>query len=269
MTLQGTLGLLGFGNMGAAIAAGLVHSGTVRAAQVAVFDVDNAKCAAAAALGAVVAVSPSALARASNVLILAVKPQTMDEALAQLKPGFAADKLAISIAAGVSIAYIQQRLGPDARVARVMPNTPALVGAGAAAIALSDTCSEADGNVARAIFDAVGISAMVAESDIDAVTALSGSGPAYFFYVVECLVRAAAAQGLSEEHAARLAAQTLLGAGRLLSESGESAAVLRERVTSKGGTTAAALKVFQEQGLERVLAAGVAAAAARSRELGK
>jgi len=269
VTLQGKLGFLGFGNMGGAILGGLLAARVTDAADVVVFDIDAGKCAAAKALGAAVASSPAELARMSDILLLAVKPQHMDDALAQMKPGFAPVTLVISIVAGVSIAHVQARLGTDARVVRVMPNTPALVGAGAAGIALSDTCTEADVSVARAIFEAVGVAVTVPEAALDAVTALSGSGPAYFFYIVECLVRAAVAEGLSETQAMRLAAQTLLGAGRLLMQSGEPASVLRERVTSKGGTTAAALKVFQEQGLDRVLAAGVASAAARSRELGK
>ena len=269
MEWQGTLGFLGFGNMGGAILGGLLNAGTLTPANAAVFDVDAGKCAAAAKLGVTVASSAAELAEKSDTILLAVKPQTMDEALAQLKPGFSSASRIISIAAGISIAYVHQRLGNDVRVVRVMPNTPALVGAGAAGLALCANCTEADAEAARTIFEAVGIAVMVPEEAIDGVTALSGSGPAYFFYMVECLVQAAVNEGLTEDQASRLAAQTLLGAGKLLAESGESAAVLRERVTSKGGTTAAALASFEEQGFAAVLGAGVAAAAARSRELGQ
>ncbi len=149
-----------------------------------------------------------------------------------------------------------------------MPNTPALVQAGAAGIALGANCGEEDATTVRAIFGAIGMAAVVEESDIDAVTALSGSGPAYFFYLVECLVKAGIAQGLSAEVATQLATQTLFGAGKLLVESGESAATLRQRVTSKGGTTEAALRQFEADGFETVVAAAVAAAAQRSKELG-
>ncbi len=269
MGWQGTLGFLGFGNMGGAILGGLLEAGTLSPDKAAVFDVDADKCRAAGRLGVKLAQSPADLARMSDTLLLAVKPQDMDEALVQLKPGFSPSTLVISIAAGVSIDNLRERLGSDIRAVRVMPNTPALVGAGAAGIALSEMCTEADAERARMIFEAIGIAVMVPEEAMDAVTALSGSGPAYFFYMVECLVRAGMAEGLGEAEAARLAGQTLLGAGRLLSESGERASVLRERVTSKGGTTAAALARFEEEGLERAVAAGVAAAAARSRELGK
>ena len=269
MELQGVLGFLGFGNMGSAIARGLINTNTIEANRIAAYDADMSKRPAIEALGAMWAESPAALAGMSRAIMLAVKPQTMAEALDQLKPGFSPGTLVISIAAGISIGWLQERLGAAARVIRVMPNTPAMVGAGAAGIAPSANCSEADAAVARAIFEAVGIADFVREQDIDAVTAVSGSGPAYFFYLVECLVRAGVAQGLDAATATRLAAQTALGAGRLLAESGEPPAVLRERVTSKGGTTAAALAQFYEKDLDAIIKAGVDAAAARSRELGK
>ncbi|HIJ65087.1 MAG TPA: pyrroline-5-carboxylate reductase [Candidatus Hydrogenedentes bacterium] len=269
MELAGPLGFLGYGNMGSAILAGLLEHGKLAAENLLIYDVDPAKAAAASDLGVQVAASAEDLARRCATLVLAVKPQTMAEALDQLEPGMSPEKLVISIAAGISIDYLQGRLGTAVRVIRVMPNTPALVSAGAAGIALSPNCTEKDAELAREIFGAVGIAETVPEPAIDAVTALSGSGPAYFFYMVECLIKAATAQGLPEHVATRLAGQTLLGAGRLLAESGEPAAILRERVTSKGGTTEAALKQFAADGFERVVAAAVDAAAARSRELGK
>ncbi len=268
-TLPGTLGFMGFGNMGSAILRGLIAAGAMRAENAYVYDVIPTKCMEAEGMGVKTVSTPEELARACDTLILAVKPQNMGEALDQLRPGIGSKTLAISIAAGISIGFIQERLGADTRVIRVMPNTPAMVNAGAAGFASSANCTEQDAAVARIIFGAVGIAESVDEPMIDAVTALSGSGPAYFFYVVECLVDAAVKHGLSTEQATRLAAQTLLGAGRLLKESGEPASVLRERVTSKGGTTAAALEAFRQGGLDKVLAAGVAAAAARSKELGK
>jgi len=269
MALSGTLGFLGFGNMGGAILQGLLGAGTTTADRVAVYDVLEEKCAAGAALGAAVAASPEALAQACDTLVVAVKPQNMAEALDQMKPGFEPKTLIVTIAAGISIGYIQERLGGEARVVRVMPNTPALVNAGAAGIAVSDNCSGDDAATACTIFEAVGIAETVPEALIDVVTALSGSGPAYFFCLVECLARAAAAHGMDEAQATRLAVQTALGAGRLMAESGESPVVLRERVTSKGGTTAAALESFCADGFDRVIAAGVDAAVARAKELGQ
>ncbi|HEO70470.1 MAG TPA: pyrroline-5-carboxylate reductase, partial [Candidatus Hydrogenedentes bacterium] len=231
MALEGTLGFLGFGNMGGAILRGLIQSGTLPAERAVVFDIEEGKCAAARDLGVAVAESEADLARRSDIVLLAVKPQTMNEALGNLKPGFTEKTLVISIAAGVSIAYLRERLGPQVRAIRVMPNTPAMVGAGAAAFAASDNAADTDRQAAQTIFGTIGIAVEAPEAAMDAVTALSGSGPAYFFYMVECLVRAAVREGLTEDQATRLAAQTALGAGRLLSESGESAAVLRERVT--------------------------------------
>ena len=179
------------------------------------------------------------------------------------------ETLVVSIAAGISIAYLRSCLGDKIRVARVMPNTPALAQAGAAGIALSENCTPADKEAVLTIFQAVGEAVLVAEEDIDAVTALSGSGPAYFFHMVECLIEAAKAEGLNESVATLLARQTLYGAGKLLHESPDSPGTLRQKVTSKGGTTEAALNAFAAEGFSKVIQAGVTAAAARSKELGR
>ncbi|HJP36574.1 MAG TPA: pyrroline-5-carboxylate reductase [Gammaproteobacteria bacterium] len=270
MTIEGIFGILGYGNMGAAILEGLVKTGTLQADRALVFDVDPDKGKKAGALGARCAQSIEELTGNGDVLLLATKPQDVAGALKAMRGAFSTEKsLVISIEAGISVGFIQNALGSATRVIRVMPNTPALVGAGAAAMALSDTCSDTDSAIATSIFGAVGIVEQVPEAAMDAVTGLSGSGPAYFFYMVECMAAAAIREGLGEEQATRLATQTLLGAGRLLAESDESAATVRERVTSKGGTTAAALNSFRESGFEEVVQAAISAAAARSRELGQ
>jgi pyrroline-5-carboxylate reductase len=266
--LQGCLGFLGYGNMGSAILEGLLRKGVLEPRQATIFDPSPERQAQARALGAEVLPESKDLARVSDVLMLAVKPQMMATALDEFRDAVKPSALVISIAAGISIGFLQQRLPQGVRVVRVMPNTPALVQTGAAGIALGTGCTAQDAAVARTIFESIGTVELVEENDIDAVTALSGSGPAYFFYMVECLIRAAKAEGLAEDVATRLAAQTLLGAGRLLQDSGEAAGVLRQKVTSKGGTTEAALKRFESEGFERIIHAGVQAAAARSRELG-
>lgn len=263
-----TLGFLGYGNMGAAIAEGLISHKIVEKGSVLAFDPSPERVDAAARAGLKVAGSPASLASGSDALILAVKPQVMGDALDEIKPHLRPETLVISIAAGISIAYIQKRLAADTAVIRVMPNTPYLVQAGAAGIAASAQCSDAQIFLAREVFASTGIAELVDESAMDAITALSGSGPAYFFLLVECLVEAAVAQGLDREMAERLAGQTLLGAGKLLAETGEPAAVLRQRVTSPGGTTEAALNAFREQKLEAVVASAVKAAVDRSQELG-
>ena len=268
VTIPGTLGFLGYGNMGSAILEGLLGQRAIGTSRALIYDPEPARQELAQRLGVDVAETPEELARRSDYLLLAVKPQTMETALEQAKPGLREETLFITIAAGLNSAWFQQRLGAGIRIARVMPNTPALVQAGASGIALSPACTEADRQIVRTIFEAIGIAEFVQESAIDAVTALSGSGPAYFFYMVECLVKAAVAEGLDEGLARRLATQTLHGAGALLKASGEPPAELRAKVTSKGGTTEAAIKYFQAHGLEPLVHGAVHAAAARSRELG-
>jgi pyrroline-5-carboxylate reductase len=267
--LNGTLGLLGCGNMGSAILRGLIETGSMAPGQARVFDPDPRRQEEVKGFGVPCVDAPTELARDCDMLLLAVKPQMMEEALQALGPIDPARTLVISIAAGISIGFIQSRLGNGTRVVRVMPNTPALVRAGAAGIAPSANCTPDDARQVRAIFESVGIVEEVSESDMDVVTALSGSGPAYFFYLVECLAEAAEKHGLSTEQARRLAGHTLLGAGRLLAESGEPASTLREKVTSKGGTTAAALDAFRGNGFAGTVQAAVDAAAARSKELGR
>lgn len=269
MLFNGILGFFGFGNMGQAIAGGLLSSSTLSPRHLLAFDISEEKRLNADEMGVPHTSHVAEFAQQCTAIILAVKPQDMETALTSLTADAKPDTLYISIAAGVSIAKIQAILGEEAQVIRVMPNTPALVGAGAAGYACSATCTETDAAIADLIFSAVGIAERVDESMIDVVTALSGSGPAYFFRVVEHLIAASMAHGLDREQATRLAGQTLLGAGKLLAESGESAEVLRARVTSKGGTTEAALKTFDAQNLGDTIRAGVDAAVRRSKELGQ
>ncbi len=268
MQLNGTLGFIGFGNMGEAIVSGLLETGTVMSRQIVATDLSQTRQAAAESLGITAAETVAELAAASSVIILAVKPQAMMEVLEELSPCVKSDHLIISIAAGITIQSMIDVLGTDTRAIRVMPNTPALVNLGAAGIAAAGNCTEADIQAAKTIFEAIGIAETFSEEQMHSVTALSGSGPAYFFYMVECMVKAAVAQGLDETQASRLAAQTLLGAGKLLVESGERAGVLRQKVTSKGGTTEAALAYMNDHGFEGIVGAALDRAAQRSRELG-
>ncbi len=267
--LSGVYGFLGYGNMGSAIAAGLLSRNMLVPSQLLAYDPDPNRMAAASGLGIRIAASPEFLAAESDTLLLAIKPQAMDEALAPIVSAVKADVRVLSIMAGVSIAALRARFGAKARILRIMPNTPALVGAGAAALAPGEACSAQDIAEAQAVFEAVGIAEIVPESYIDAVTALSGSGPAYFFYLTECLAAAATAEGLPEALALRLAAHTLLGAGKLLTETGKTPSALREQVTSKGGTTFAALESLRARNYADIVGEAYRAAAARSRELGK
>lgn len=198
--------------------------------------------------------------------LIAVKPNIVPAVLPVLAA--AGVPRVLSIAAGVKIAALEAGLMDGAAVVRCMPNTPALVGAGAAAIAGGTNASATDIEWASGILSSVGIVVEVDEPDIDAVTGLSGSGPAYVFRLAETMIAAGIEQGLTPEVADRLTRQTLLGAAQLLAESGEDPGVLRVNVTSPGGTTAAGLAVFAEAGFPEIISRVVEAATARSRELG-
>jgi pyrroline-5-carboxylate reductase len=262
-------GVLGVGNMGFAILSGLIDRSFVEADAAEVVDPDDAKCDLARALGVSVAASPAALARSCQTVLLAVKPQHMDACLASIRDVADGSQLFVSIAAGISTAYIEAALGDSVRVVRVMPNTPAQVGAGAAALCGGTNATVDDIDHVREMFAVLGESVVVDESMMDWVTALSGSGPAYFFRLVEMMAEAAVDGGIPAGVAEKLARQTFVGAARLLDVSGESAEVLRRNVTSKGGTTEAALRVLDEEGVPGRVARALNAAADRSRELGR
>jgi len=203
----------------------------------------------------------------SEAVVVAVKPGDVEVACRALAA--APPRRLLSIAAGVTTETLEGYLGSSVAVVRAMPNTPARIGAGATAIAAGASAAEADLDWAEEVLQAVGIVVRLPEHQLDAVTGLSGSGPAYVFLVAEALVEAGVLAGLGREAARLLANQTLLGAARLLSESGQSAEQLRAEVTSPGGTTAAALQVFERAGLRAAFLDAVVAATARSRELSR
>lgn len=212
------------------------------------------------------------LPAAPAVCVIAVKPQTMDAALPQVAGLGAAGTLIVSIAAGTTLARFEQAFGAGARIVRAMPNTPAAIGKGITAYVGNARARDDDLALAAALLSAVGQTVRLDdETQIDAVTAVSGSGPAYVFALIEALEAAAIAEGLPDQMARKLAIATVEGAGALAAKSRESPAQLRVNVTSPGGTTAAALEVLldEETGLAPLIARAVAAAAARSRELGK
>ncbi len=210
-----------------------------------------------------------AAVKGADIIILAVKPQSMGEVLAGVKDLVDKKKLVISIAAGIPISFIEKSLGKKARIVRVMPNTPALVGAGATALAPGDGASSEDLAAATSIFDSIGITVNVKEDLIDAVTGLSGSGPAYFFIIVDSLAKGGVLMGLPRDIAYKLAAQTMLGSAKLALESGKHPMELRDMVTSPGGTTIAGIQALEEGGLRAALMMAVEAATLRSKELGK
>jgi pyrroline-5-carboxylate reductase len=205
----------------------------------------------------------------SDIVVLAVKPQVMHEVLAEIRPAVGPATLFISIAAGVRLRRIEAALGGKARVVRVMPNTPALVGRGMSVIALGRHASARDGARTLAIFRAVGDAVAVPrEPLLDAVTGLSGSGPAFVYLFAEGLIAGGRAAGLSQKLAEQLAYQTIKGAAAMMQETGRSPADLRKMVSSPGGTTLAGLAHLHSQRFRQAAMAAVTAATARSRELG-
>ncbi|NCT67192.1 MAG: pyrroline-5-carboxylate reductase [Rhodanobacteraceae bacterium] len=263
------IAFIGGGNMARCLIGALVHGGTPPAAIAVAEPHPELRAALARDFGVAVHDGPAAAAAGADVLVLAVKPQIMKTVCAELAAGLASRRpLVISIAAGIRIAQLRDWLGADLPIVRSMPNTPALVGAGATGLIANDTTSPEQRAQAEAILGAAGMTAWLEREDLmDTVTALSGSGPAYFFLLVEALEDAAVAQGLPRETARALATQTCLGAGRMLVENGEPPTVLRERVTSPGGTTAAALQTFIDGHLRDLVASAVEAATRRGREL--
>lgn len=263
-----TIAFIGAGNMGEALIRGLLAAKTVTAKQIIVCDVVAARLEFFKTNFSVRVASDNAAAvRDADIVLLAVKPQQMSDVLTGFKSQFSKRKLVITIAAGVPTARIERELGSAPRVVRVMPNTPALVGAGAAALCKGAHATDDDLATAEMILGAVGITVRTEEKFLDAVTALSGSGPAYVFYVTEAMIKAGVAAGLSDEIARKLAIQTVFGAAKLMNESGEDPAALRRKVTSPGGTTEAALKVMNERKLTEIFIEAIQAATKRGREL--
>jgi len=270
MALGKKLVFLGTGNMAEALLKGLLRDGTA--------DPEEIVCAEPRAprreeiadrYGVEVTADNRAAAALADLLILSVKPQVMEALLADIAPAVDGRKLVVSVAAGVPIAALARRLPAGTRIIRSMPNTPALVGAGATALARGPHASEEDLTVARALFEAVGTALVVDEPMLDAVTGLSGSGPAFVFLAIEALADGGVRAGLPRAIALPLAAQTVLGAARLVLETGQHPAELKDQVTSPGGTTIAGVQVLEARAFRGALLDAVEAAARRSRELGE
>lgn len=209
----------------------------------------------------------SAAAMGADVIVIAVKVYDTEEALAHIAPVYHAGALVLTVVAGLTTSFYEERLPGGAPVVRSMPNTPSIIGHGATAITAGAHADAGHMALTADMLGATGLVVTVAESQMDAVTAIAGSGPAYFYAFVEALTEAGVGQGLDRDLATQLAAQTFLGAARLLVDTGDTPDVLRKRVSSPGGTTIAALKALSDAGLDGVVAAGADAAAERSRQL--
>jgi pyrroline-5-carboxylate reductase len=254
--------------MAEALIKGLIGQGVLKASQITATDVRPEQLDKMnAAYGIHGTTDNKAAVVGADAIVLAVKPQQMNDVLADLKHALPKTALVISIAAGKKASLFEHALGDGTRVVRVMPNTPALVGAGASAIARGRWATDEDLATTEKLFAAVGIVVRVEESMMDAVTALSGSGPAYVFHLAEGMLEAAKRMGMEDDVAKKLAAATIAGAAKLMAESSEPPSVLRERVTSKGGTTAAALTLMGERKFYDTVVDALLAAEKRSKEL--
>jgi pyrroline-5-carboxylate reductase len=272
MALDKKVSFVGFGRMGSALAGGAIAARAVRSEQITMYDPEPAASTAARKLKIKRAPSEAEAARAGDVVFLCVKPQQMEATLTSLLSLSDKERRArcfVSIAAGIPLARLEKALGAGVPVLRVMPNTPALLRAGASAVSRGAAASPRHEKWVRAILDAVGTTVSVNEALMDAVTAVSGSGPAYVFYLAEALTAAAVRLGLTPELAGTLVRQTIFGSGSMLKERPEGAEELRRQVTSPGGTTAAAVAVFDQRQLKALVDDAVAAACARSAELSK
>ncbi|MDZ7697832.1 MAG: pyrroline-5-carboxylate reductase [Deltaproteobacteria bacterium] len=264
------LGFIGAGNMATALIKGLIESKTYAPENLLAADCSEAAIKKISGdFGVECTPFNSDIVTESDVVVLSVKPQVIREVIENIKGGLRDNHLVISIAAGIPLKMIQDIIKKDIPLIRVMPNTPALVLHGVSALAAGPSATSAHMETAKEIFGAVGDTVEVTEEMMDAVTAVSGSGPGYVFYMMECMVDAAVAVGLEREVATRLVTQTFLGAGHLAKTSTYTLSELREKVTSPGGTTQAGLEVMNRKGLKAVIEQAVDAACRRSVELGK
>lgn len=265
------IAFVGAGNMAASMLGGLVESGHP-AQRISAADPFPESLERLREIAPVAVYGDNAAAvKGADIIILAVKPQVMADAAQSIAATIRERRpLVISIAAGVTIASLQRRLGPEAAIVRCMPNTPALLGCSASGLFANERCSGEQREFAERVLSAVGITCWVArEQELDAITALSGSGPAYFFLLMEAMIAAGIELGLAPDTAARLTLQTGLGAARMALENTADVVELRRRVTSPGGTTERAIQSFEQDGLRAVVARAMQAANARSAEMAR
>lgn len=270
MATKSNIGFLGAGKMATALARGFVRAEITFPKEI----IASARSAAtrkcfAGETGAKVTASNAEVLKFANIIFLGVKPAQVAEVLAQQRDNFTRKHLLISIAAGVTLARLEAALPPGVRVIRVMPNTPAHVGEGAAAFALGTKATVADGELAKKLLSAVGVALLVKENLLDAVTGLSGSGPAYVYQFIEALSDGGVASGLPRDVATKLAAQTVLGAAKMVLETGQHPGALKDQVTSPGGTTIEGLHALEKGRLRATVMSAVRAATEKSKKLGQ
>ncbi|HOX39730.1 MAG TPA: pyrroline-5-carboxylate reductase [Candidatus Brocadiia bacterium] len=268
-TLGGVIGFIGGGRMAEALISGILKAGFAKPSNVVVCDPDPARREALSSLGIAFSETNIEIVERAATVVLAVKPNIVAKALSGLGKAVGAEKLVISIAAGMKTASIEAMLCPEARVVRVMPNTPCLVGECAAGFAPGANATEQDCKLVEEMFRTVGICFRLDEKLLDAVTGLSGSGPAYVFTMIEAMADGGVLMGLPRNVAQALAAQTVLGAAKMVLEGKTHPGQLRDAVTSPGGTTAEGLLVLEKAGVRAAFAEAVRAATLKSAQLGK
>lgn len=263
------LGFIGWGAMAQAVSLGILRAGLTSEKMVMATDVVSDVMEAAQREGLHTAASSKELVEWSNVVVIAVKPQGVENVLKAIKPIWSPDKVLVSICAGVTIETYLKGLGEQAKVVRVMPNTPCLVGEAATAYAGSKNCLEWELELVHGMFEAVGVAHRIPENLLDTVTGLSGSGPAYVYMMIQALSDAGVHGGLPRSVALSLAAQTVAGATKMVQESDQHPAVLKEAVTSPAGTTIAGVRVLEQRSFNGTIIEAVEAARQRSVELSK
>ncbi len=260
------IGIIGCGNMGEAL---ISHLSKAVKNRLVVNDIDTTKTKNMAAKYKVSVADNKSLAEISDVLILAVKPKDFDSLLSEIAVNLAGNKILISIAAGITTKYIEKAVGKKIAVVRVMPNMPAIIGEAISSVSAGKWAKRKDILCAKEIFSAIGDVVEIDEKMVDSVTAISGSGPAYFFYLIESLIETAVDLGLEEKIAKKLAVKTALGSAKLLHILKEHPSILRAKVTSKGGTTEAAFKIFESREFKNIVKEAVRQAHNRSKELSR
>jgi pyrroline-5-carboxylate reductase len=265
-----TIAVIGAGHMAGAMIGGMIKSKLVPAKSIVAARRNPEALASLQKKWGVRATSDNRKAVAgADIIILAVKPQMAKKVMEELAGGVTKEQLVISVMAGITTASISKALRVDGPVVRAMPNTPCLVDAGATAVAAGANAGERELALAEAVFGAIGLVVTLPESALDAVTGLSGSGPVYIYMVIEAMIDGGVKMGIPRAVAAKLAAQTVFGAAKLVLETGKHPAVLKDEVTTPGGTAITAIHVLESKGLRSVLIDGVEAATKRSQELSK
>ncbi len=264
-----TLGVIGCGKMAYAILAGLRKKASITIKQLLVNDIDETYSGQFAQEFKGTKMEQNRLVEQSDIIILAVKPHQIESVLKANSDCFRAGQLIVSVAAGISTSLIEETLSAKCAVVRAMPNTPALIGEGVTALTSGKYATEKDINLVKELFDNIGQTYLVEEKNMDAITAVSGSGPAYVYFIVEALINAGVSIGLDNSLAKNLVLDTVKGSINMIEKSGKHPAQLRDEVCSPAGTTIAAIKSFEEKGLRSAIFAGVEKAFLRSQELGQ